>query len=139
MAGRSRTTGTRRSPPPRALRSARRQQRRDRPTTFCSWTRRRWGFKQHPLTRAHLYDFVTCYNPGNRHHRSETDRFKRFTYEELIARDKVSLDLTWLRDESLQDTDNLPPPNVIAQEMLEEMQSALAELTALTELLEHKA
>ncbi len=53
-----------------------------------------------------------------------------------MARDKVSLDLTWLRDESLQDVENLPHPSVIASEMLEELQSALAELTALTKMLQ---
>ena len=53
-----------------------------------------------------------------------------------MARDKVSLNLTWLRDDSLQDTENLPPPHVIAAEMLEELQSALAELSALSDMLE---
>ena len=111
------------------------------------WTREQWVYdlrtnkhftlKQKPLTRAHLDDFVACYNPGNRHQRVESERFKRYTYDELMARDKVSLDLTWLRDESLQDIENLPPPDVLAQEILEELQSALAELTALTEVLEN--
>ncbi|MXX01952.1 MAG: SAM-dependent DNA methyltransferase [Acidimicrobiia bacterium] len=99
-------------------------------------TNKRFTLKQNPLTRADLDDFVACYNPENRHHRVESERFKRYTYEELLARDKVSLDLTWLRDESLQDLENLPHPSVIAQEMLEELQSALAELTALTEMLQ---
>ena len=99
-------------------------------------TNQRFTLKQNPLTRAHLDDFVRCYNAGNRQHRTETDRFKRYTYEELMARDKVSLDLTWLRDQSLQDTEDLPPPHVIAREMLEELQSALEELTALAEMLE---
>ena len=48
----------------------------------------------------------------------------------------MSLDLTWLRDDSLQDFENLPHPSVIAQEMLEELQSALEELNALAEMLE---
>ncbi len=99
-------------------------------------TNQRFTLKQNPLIRAHLDDFVACYNPDNRHHRTETDRFKRFTYDELIARDKVSLDITWLRDKSIQDFDDLPPPHVIAAEMLEELQSAVAELGALAELLE---
>ncbi|MYD05105.1 MAG: SAM-dependent DNA methyltransferase [Acidimicrobiia bacterium] len=99
-------------------------------------TNQRFTLKQNPLTRAHLDDFVACYQPDNRHQRIETDHFKRFTYDELIARDKVSLDLTWLRDDSLQDTENLPPPHEIATEMLEDLQSALSELNALTELLE---
>ncbi len=111
-----------------------------------AWTRELWVYdlrtnkhftlKQKPLTRADLDDFVACYNPDNRHQRVESERFKRYTHDELMARDKVSLDLTWLRDESLEDLDNLPHPSVIAQEMLEELQSALAELTALTEMLE---
>ena len=110
------------------------------------WTRELWVYdlrtnkhftlKQKPLTRADLDDFVACYNPDNRHQRVGSERFKRYTYDELMARDKVSLDLSWLRDESLEDLDNLPHPSVIAQEMLEELQSALAELTALTEMLE---
>jgi type I restriction enzyme M protein len=49
------------------------------------------------------------------------------TYEELLQRDKVSLDITWLQDESLEDTDDLPPPEVIAQEIVEDLEAALAE------------
>ena len=111
-----------------------------------AWTRELWVYdlrtnkhftlKRNRLTRADLDEFVACYKPENRHRRVETERFKRFAYDELIARDNLSLDLTWLRDESLQDLENLPHPSVLAQEMLEELQSALAELSALTELLE---
>lgn len=110
-----------------------------------AWTRELWVYdlrtnrhftlKQSPLSRADLDDFVACYNPENRHLRTETERFKRYTYNELTARDKVSLDLTWLRDESLQDIENLPLPSVLAEEILEELQSAMAELTALTQVL----
>ena len=60
--------------------------------------------------RADLDDFVACYNPENRHERTETERFRAFTYDELVAQDKASLDIFWLRDESLEDTDNLPAP-----------------------------
>ena len=85
--------------------------------------------------RSGLDDFVACYNPTDRHRRQESDRFKRYPYEDLIARDKVSLDLFWLRDESLEDVDNLPPPAVLAAEIAEDLQSALTEIQALTEAL----
>ncbi|MCY4423240.1 MAG: hypothetical protein OXC06_09230, partial [Acidimicrobiaceae bacterium] len=80
-------------------------------------------------------DFVACYNPTDRHQRQESERFKRYTYDELMARDKVSLDLFWLRDDSLEDIDNLPPPAVLAAEIAEDLQSALTEIQALAESL----
>ena len=110
-----------------------------------AWTRELWVYdlrtnkhftlKQNPLTRTDLDDFVACYNPANRHQRQESERFKRYTYDELIARDKVSLDLFWLRDESLEDIDNLPTPAVLAAEIAEDLQSALTEIQALAESL----
>ena len=110
-----------------------------------AWTKELWVYdlrtnkhftlKQNPLTRADLGDFVICYNPGNRHQRQESERFKRYSYDELIARDKVSLDLFWLRDESLEDIDNLPAPAVLAAEIAEDLQSALTEIQALAESL----
>ena len=85
--------------------------------------------------RSRLDDFVACYNPADRHQRQESERFKRYPYEDLMARDKVSLDLFWLRDESLEDIDNLPPPAVLAAEIAEDLLSALTEIQALTEAL----
>jgi type I restriction enzyme M protein len=73
---------------------------------------------------------VTCSNPDNRQERIETDRFESFTYEDLLARDKAPFDIFWLRDESLEDTDNLPPPAVIAAEIVEDLQATLAEFAA---------
>jgi type I restriction enzyme M protein len=61
----------------------------------------------------------------NRHKRKETDHFKPFAYEDLLKRDKVNLDIFWLRDESLEDSANLPDPDVIAQEIAEDLQAAL--------------
>jgi type I restriction enzyme M protein len=58
-----------------------------------------------------------------------------FTYDELMQRDKVSLDITWLRDESLEDMDNLAPPEVIAQGIVEDLEAALAEYAAIAESL----
>ena len=110
-----------------------------------AWTKELWVYdlrtnkhftlKQNPLTRSDLDDFVACYNPANRHQRQESERFKRYTYDELISRDKVSLDLFWLRDESLEDIDNLPAPAVLAAEIAEDLQSALTEIQALAESL----
>ena len=84
------------------------------------WTRDLWVYdlrtnkhftlKQKPITRADLDDFVDCYKPGARHQRVESERFKKYSYDELIERDKVNLDVFWLRDDSLEDTNNLPAP-----------------------------
>ena len=105
------------------------------------WTRDLWVYdlrtnkhftlKQNPISRADLDDFVDCYKPGARHQRIESERFKKYTYDELIERDKVSLDVFWLRDESLEDTDNLPAPGVIAAEIVEDLEAALEEFRAL--------
>ena len=110
-----------------------------------AWTRELWVYdlrtnkhftlKQNPLARSDLDDFVACYNPTDRHQRQESERFKRYTYDELMARDRVSLDLFWLRDDSLEDIDNLPPPAVLAAEIAEDLQSALAEIQALAHTL----
>ena len=85
--------------------------------------------KTRALVRADLDDFVACYNPANRHESVESDRFKPFTYDEMVGRDKASLDIFWLRDESLEDTENLPPPGVIAAEIVDDLEAALAEFT----------
>ena len=85
--------------------------------------------KTRQLVRSDLDDFVSCYNADNRHERHVTERFRPFTYDELMARDKASLDILWLRDESLEDTDNLPAPEVIAAEIVEDLEAALAEFS----------
>jgi type I restriction enzyme M protein len=66
-----------------------------------------------------LQDFLKCYNPKNRHQRQETERFRSFTFDELIKRDKVNLDISWLRDESLEDSENLREPQIITREIVE--------------------
>jgi type I restriction enzyme M protein len=116
-----------------------------RPQAETPWTRDLWIYdfrtnehftlKQNPLRREHLDEFVAAYKPGAHSDREESERFKRFTYDELVARDKVSLDITWLRDESLEDMENLPPPEVIAQEIVEDLEAALAEFAAIAESL----
>ncbi len=71
-----------------------------------------------------------------RHQRVESERWKSFTHDELIARDKVNLDITWLRDDSLEDVDNLLSPEVIAREIVEDLTAALAEFEAVAVALE---
>jgi len=100
-------------------------------------TNKHFTLKQNPLRRADLDDFVASYEPGSaRSGRTESERWKPFTYDEIIARDKANLDITWLRDESLEDLDNLPAPEVIAREIVEELTAALAEFEAVATALE---
>jgi type I restriction enzyme M protein len=98
-----------------------------KPAADRAWTEKLWVYdlrtnqhftlKQKTLRLEHLQDFIDCYNPGkDRAERVETEQFKSFGYDELVARDKVNLDITWLRDESLEDLDNLPAPEVIARD-----------------------
>lgn len=112
----------------------------ERPWTQQLWiydfrTNQSFTLKTRQLVRADLDDFVSCYNAPNRSERRESERFRSFSYEQLVARDKASLDLFWLRDESLEDTDNLPSPEVIAAEIVEDLEAALAEFTAVAESL----
>jgi type I restriction enzyme M protein len=108
----------------------------EKPWTDKLWiydfrTNQRFTLKTRALVRTDLDDFVACYNPGSRHERTETERFRAFSYDELVARDKASLDIFWLRDESLEDTENLPAPEVIAAEIVEDLQAALDQFAAI--------
>ena len=89
-------------------------------------TNMHFTLKTKPLRFEDLHEFIAAYNPGNRHQRAESERFRYFDYETLVARDKASLDLFWLKDDSLEDLDNLPAPDVLAQEIVEHLESALA-------------
>ncbi|WWT75626.1 class I SAM-dependent DNA methyltransferase [Lautropia mirabilis] len=89
-------------------------------------TNKHFTLKNRPLKEEDLQDFIRCYNPENRHERTETERFKFYSYEELIGRDKASLDVFWLKDDSLDNLDELPPPNVLQQEIIEHLEAALA-------------
>ncbi len=88
--------------------------------------------KQKPMTFDHLRDFVECYNPMNRHVRKETwnednpdGRWRAYSREELLQRDKASLDVFWLKDASMTDLENLPEPDVLAEEIMEHLRSAM--------------
>jgi type I restriction enzyme M protein len=88
-------------------------------------TNRRFTLKERPMARADLDDFVACYKSSGRHERVESDRFRRFAHAELVARDKVNLDIFWLNDDTLDDPDLLPPPDKIAAEIVENLEAAL--------------
>lgn len=116
-----------------------------KPGAKAPWTKTLWVYdlrtnkhftlKTQRLTRAHLDEFVKCYRPGERGKRKATwseknpdGRWRSYSYEEIIARDKVSLDLFWLRDESLEDSANLPEPGVLAQEIADDLRAALEQI-----------
>ena len=91
--------------------------------------------KKKPLAYADLADFVRLYNPANRHDRAATwsdatpeGRWRAYSREELLARDKASLDLFWLKDKSLTDLDNLPEPDELAEEIIENLEAGLESL-----------
>lgn len=113
-----------------------------KPAQEAAWTKKLWVYdlrtnmhftlKTNPLRREHLDEFVSCYNPENRHKRKETyseknpeGRFRAFDYDDLIKRDKVNLDIFWLKDKSLEESENLPEPDILAQEIADDLQTAM--------------
>ena len=115
----------------------------NKPASKNPWTKEVWIYdfrtnihftlKKNPLTQGDLKEFIDCYNPANRHERRETwhaetnpeGRWRRFTYEDVISRDKTSLDISWIKDKSLADLDNLPDPDVLAGDIVENIEAAL--------------
>src|SRR3972149_158177 len=114
-----------------------------RPASKDPWTKEVWFYdyrtnihhtlKKNPLKLDDLKEFIECYKPESRHKRKETwdsntnpdGRWRRFTYNEIINRDKTSLDITWLKDKSLADLDNLPDPDTLAAEIIENIEAGL--------------
>ena len=96
-------------------------------------TNQHFTLKTNPLGHDDLKDFISCYHSENRRERKEAERFKAFAYDELMQRDKVSLDIFWLKDESLEDSENLPPPDIIAREIAENLESALEQFSGIYE------
>jgi type I restriction enzyme M protein len=88
-------------------------------------TNKHFTLKTRQLKRDDLQDFIDRYNPSNRHKRKETERFRYFEYKTLVARDKASLDIFWLKDDSLDNLDDLPPPDVLALEIIDHLEAAL--------------
>lgn len=121
---------------------------REEPWTEQLWvydlrTNKHFTLKQSPLKRPDLDDFVECFKPGNRHDREGTwsednpeGRWRAFEYDELAKRDKLNLDIFWLRDESLEDSDGLPEPEILAAEIVDDLQAALEAFGAIQAELE---
>lgn len=107
------------------------------------WTKEVWYYdyrtnihhtlKKKPLRFDDLLEFINYYNPMNRHERKETwheqsnpeGRWRKYTYEQIISRDKTSLDIFWLKDKSLADLDNLPEPDELALDIIENLEAGL--------------
>lgn len=115
-----------------------------KPAAKEAWTKKLWIYdlrtnmnftlKTRKMVPEDLKDFVDCYKK-----RKETERFKSFAYDELVKRDKLNLDIFWLKDESLEDIDNLPAPDVIAAEIVENLEAALEQFRAVAEELDKAA
>jgi len=120
----------------------------NKPAAKDPWTKEVWYYdfrtnvhftlKKNPMQKRDLQDFITCYNSQNCHDRTPTwsedtpdGRWRKFTYEELIARDKTSLDIFWLKDDSLTDLDNLPDPDLLAAEIVESLAAGLENFKAI--------
>jgi type I restriction enzyme M protein len=89
-------------------------------------TNKHFTLKTRTLGIDDLRDFIACFNADNRHQRQGSERFRYFGYDELVARDKASLDVFWLKDESLDNLADLPPPAVLQQEIIDHLEAALA-------------
>lgn len=127
-----------------------------KPASKDPWTKEVWIYdyrtnihhtlKKNPLKKEDLNDFIKCYCPGNRQKRKEIynsdsnpeGQWRKFTYEEIINRDKTSLDITWIKDKSLADLDNLPDPDILANEIVENLEAGLDSFRKIIESLNGK-
>lgn len=120
----------------------------NKPGARDPWTKEIWFYdyrtnihhtlKKKPMIFEDLDNFIQCYNPSNRNDRKETwsetnpnGRWRKFSYDEILERDKTSLDIFWLKDESLSDLDNLPDPDILANEIIENIEAGLESFKAI--------
>ena len=125
----------------------------NKPASKEAWTKEVWFYdyrtnvhhtlKKKPLTESDLLDFIECYNASNIYKRKETwseenpdGRWRKYSYDEIIARDKTSLDIFWVKDQSLTDLDNLPDPDVLALEIIDNIETGLASFREIVSELE---
>ena len=114
-----------------------------KPAQEKPWTQKLWIYdlrtnlhftlKENTLKRSDLDDFVASYHPKNRHERKESERFKCFSYEELTKRDKANLDIFWLKDDALEESANLPAPEIIAADITADLEAALEQFATIAE------
>ena len=114
----------------------------NKPASPEPWTKEVWIYdfrtnihftlKQNPMNLADLQEFISCYHTDNRHERKELwseenpdGRFRKYTYKQILERDKTSLDIFWIKDKSLADLDNLPDPDVLASEIIDNLETAM--------------
>jgi type I restriction enzyme M protein len=93
-------------------------------------TNKNFTLRQNPITSEDLKDFVECCNPDHREQRKESERFKRYSHADILARDKVGLDLVWLSDDFYSDPNKLPPHDVLAAEVIALLKEAVSEFEA---------
>jgi len=124
----------------------------NKPASKTAWTKEVWIYdlrtnihftlKTQQMRFDDLKDFVECYNPQNRFKRKEStsggERFKKFKYDEIIARDKTNLDIFWLKDDSLGDMDNLPEPNILAKDIIKGLESSINSFKKIYDKLDKK-
>lgn len=113
------------------------------PASEKPWTKTLWIYdfrtnmhftlRTKPLRREDLDDFVKSYNPENRNKRKASERLRPFSYEDLMKRDKANLDIFWLKDDSLEDASLLPPPDEIAAEIADDLETALDQFREIAE------
>ena len=121
-----------------------------KPAREAAWTKKLWVYdlrtnmhftlKTNPLKRADLDEFVKLYRPGKpttkrranwSADKNSDGRWRSFTYDEIIKRDKANLDIFWLKDKSLEDSDDLPEPDVLAQDIADDLRTALDQFAAI--------
>tara|TARA_R110000823_G_scaffold311448_1_gene437137 strand:- start:164707 stop:165390 length:684 start_codon:yes stop_codon:yes gene_type:complete len=124
----------------------------NKPASKEAWTKDVWFYdyrtnihhtlKKKPMQLEDLKEFIELYNPKNRNKRKETwseeneeGRWRKYNYQEIIARDKTNLDIFWLRDKSLTDLDNLPDPDILAAEIIENLEAGLESFKEIMETL----
>ena len=129
---------------------------KNKPASKEAWTKDIWFYdyrtnvhhtpKKKPMRQEHLKPFMELYNGQNIYKRTETwseknpeGRWRKYTYADIVARDKTSLDIFWLKDSSLTDLENLPDPDILANEIIENIESGLSSFRAIMETINGEA